>query len=382
MAAADNNNKNSFVSPRNLVELGLSLLRQELVLSNLVWKNPVTDWTGRVNDTVNVRIPGRTAARHFSADGTQAWRPNQDVGPDSNVSPATGQDLYKNTFGLRPSIIVDTITEDTISLAIDDVIYNAVGVTDEQMTLDVQDFGRQVTAPQIRAMAEAMDAKVATLLSGAPYQTGQSGLFTNTKLTTTYHAPGATSNNPTPAGGTVDDGYSVMAGEYLRLLLQARTTLDKKFVPQADRTLVVSPEIEFILLQSKRLTQSALGADSIAEGALRNAVVGQLFGMNVVVAQGLPAYSSFLFHRSAFILTTVTPRVPDGAVFGSSADANGFALRWVRDYDPQHMIDRSVYTIYTGSSSVNDGGKYGVTADANKNVRGVFIDGSSFALLT
>jgi hypothetical protein len=380
MAAVENNNKNVFVSPRNLVELGLGLLRQNLVLGNLVWKNPITDWTGRVNDTVNIRIPGRTAARHYSADGNQAWRPNQDIGPDTNVLPSTGQDVYHNARGLRPSIVVDTLSETTISAAIDDVVYNAIGVTDEQMTLDVQDFGRQVVAPQVRAMAEIVDAKVATLLATAPYQTGQSGLFTNTKLSTTYHAPGATTNNPTPSGGTISDGYSVMADEYLRLLLQARTTMDKKFVPQQDRTLVVSPEIEFVLLQSKRLTQSALGADDIASQSLRQAVVGSLYGMNVVVAQGLPAYSSFLIHRTAFVLTTIAPRVPDQAPFGATNSEAGFAMRWVKDYDAQYMIDRSVFSLYTGSTSVNDGGSYGVAADANKNVRAVFIDGTSFSL--
>lgn len=382
MATSPSSNNNVFVNPQNLVDLGLAALRQKLVLTNLVWTNPVADWSGRPGDAVSVRIDAiaNDGAKHFTLDGNQGWRGrtndvSQNIGPDG-FGGLGNNDTYHNRYGARPEIIVGTVHESVISMQIDDIVYDARGVTDEQMTLDIKDFGKQVVAPQVRNMAEAMDAKVANLMANAPYQTS-GGLFEKTKLATVTNDPGSDNNNT----GSIEDQYGAMADEFLRVLLEAKTTLDKKYVPADGRTLVATPEVIFILLQSKRLTQSSFGADQIAVQALREASVGTLFGFNIVLVNdpALPAYSAFLFHRSAFILTTIAPKVPSNAPFGATNSAAGFAMRWVQDYDTLHMEDRSVFTVYTGATSVNDGGAYGVTADANKNVRAVYIDCSSFS---
>lgn len=372
MAATDNNNKNTFISPRNLVDLGLVLLRAELTATRLVWTNPITDWTGRVNDTVNAKVPGRTAARYFSGDGTKAWRPNQDIGPDSNVLPQTGNDVYHNTFGLRPSIVTDTVTETSLSFTIDEVVYSALGVTDEQMTLDVTSFGQQVVSPQTRAMAEHMDAKVVSLM------TDSSKYGTDNQINTTTHAVGhGVAGTPT-GGATAVASITDQANDLVDKVLQARQVLNKKFVPLADRKLVVSPDLEYILLSNKNFQQSALSTEARAQDTLADATIGRIYGMDVVLVQTLPARTAIVFHRSAFFLTTIAPKVPAQAPFGEVGTYDGVAMRWIQDYDANHMIDRSVFTLYAGGSHVLDGGAYGVTADNNKNVRAVLINATSF----
>jgi hypothetical protein len=365
VAAAENNNKNTFISPRNLVDLGLVLLRAELTATRLVWTNPITDWTGRVNDTVNAKVPGRTSARYFSGDGTKAWRPNQDIGPDSNV--LNPQNPETRAFGLRPAIVTDTLTETQLSFTIDEVVYNAIGVTDEQMTLDITSFGQQVVAPQTRAMAEHMDAKVVGLMiDGTKYGT-------DNKLTTTTKAVNAATNP-----GTLDK----QAQELLDRILKARQVLNQKFVPLADRTLVISPDLEYVLLSNSQFRASSLTTEERAASVLGEATIGRLFGMDVVLLQTLPANTAIVFHRSAFFLTTIAPKVPAQAPFGEVGTYDGVALRWIQDYDANHMEDRSVFTLYAGGSHVLDGGSYGVTADNNKNVRAVLIDTSSFSVTT
>src|SRR3546814_2543696 len=45
----------------------------------------------------------------------------------------------------------------------------------------------------------------------------------------------------------------------------------------------------------------------------------------------------------------------DLATAGGGMVFDGFAMRWIRDYDPNYLRDRSVVSSFAGAASVNDG---------------------------
>ena len=89
--------------------------------------------------------------------------------------------------------------------------------------------------------------------------------------------------------------------------------------------------------------------------ALRDASIGRIAGFETFVSQYLDPDTAYAIHRSAFVLANMSPVVPDGAPYGASQAYNGYAVRWIRDYDPMYLRDRSVLSCLVGCSSVNDG---------------------------
>lgn len=333
---ATNGNQNNFVQARDVVDVGISLLQKQLTLVNLFFRDSQIDWTGRPNDTVNIRIPQRlSAARQF---GT-GWRPDglsQDVGPNPTSAPDPGNpngayDVYgADAYGDRPAIVVDTVGEVTAPLTIDHAWYKALGVTLEDLTLTVPNFARSYLAPQVRTIAEELDSLAATTMTGA-----------------NYHA-----DLVFDGGALAGDGSDADAAKVIKTILLMRNALNAKYVPQAGRKLVVGINIETALLLSDKFQRYDSQGNT---NALRDATIGRIFGMDVVVDQNVDANSMYLFHNTAFIVSTVTPRAPEGAVQAAAASGDGVSVLWVQDYDALHMIDRSVVTMYAGASAVADG---------------------------
>jgi len=353
--ATSTNNQNTFVQARDVVDVGIALLQKELTLVNLFFRDSHIDWTGRPNDTVNIRIPQRlSAARQF---GT-SWRPGKDVGPTNGVAPDadTGNDGYDafgdSMYGDRPAIVVDTVGEVTSPLTIDKAWYKALGVTLEDLTLTVPNFARQYLAPQVRTIAEELDGLAADTLTGANYHTDL--VF--------------------DGGALAGDGSDKDAATVIKTILLMRNALNAKFVPQANRKLVVGINIETALLLSDKFQRYDSQGNT---NALRDATIGRIFGMDVVVDQNVDPNSMYLFHNTAFIISTVTPRAPEGAVQAASASGDGVSVMWLQDYDALHMIDRSVVTMYAGASAVADGPVVGGNRTVVRAAKASFTEGGS-----
>ncbi|MGP3940513.1 P22 phage major capsid protein family protein [Streptomyces sp. 6N106] len=316
---------NTFLKPEVIASASVGLLERELVLSNLVWTNHGLDFTGAKNDTVSLRIPARTAAR------TLAWRANRDAVDGSG------------------DVVLDTLAEDSISVSLNTDIYSAVPVTDEEMTLDIRDFGSQILDPQVRAVAAYLDNKVATMITGATYAS-----------TTGY---------------TYDAGEGNTSTDILSAITTARKLLNLNDVPQEGRTLLVGANFEERLLNSASLLDVS---QSGSEGALREATIGRLRGFTIVVSNAVGADDAYAFVPSAFILATRAPVIPQGATFGASASHAGYAMRWIRDYDANKLRDRSIVNAFAGTQVVLDQHVPGVP-DASKVLkRAVKITGSEF----
>jgi hypothetical protein len=293
---------NTFIKPTRIAAQALGLLEREIILPALVWRNAGGDFAGAAGDTISIKVPARTQARTRTLRQTRGA-----VG--SQASEGTG------------IITMDELTQTKVDVTLDTAVYSAVPITDEELSLDIVNFGQDVAEPQIRAVAEGVENAIAAEMTGATY------------ATTIYMGA-----NPT-------DPYDQ--------IVDARVALNKANVPMSERYLVVGADFEGILLKSDELHQAdKAGSDS----ALRQATIGSLAGFSqVVVSNALPADVGFAFHRTAYVLGMRSPAVPDGATYGSSQSAFGLAMRWIRDYDFRNVQDRSLFDTYIGTNIVADG---------------------------
>ena len=294
---------NVFLKAEKIVNAGLGLLEREIVLPGLVWRNAGGSFVGAAGDTITIRVPARTTARTRTLRGARGA-----------ASEGTG------------IITMDTLTETGIDVVLDEDIYNAIPITDEEMTLDITSFATQILAPQVRAVAEGLENKVADEMVNATY--------INTVTMTAYD----------PDTGT--------GGAYTAAI-KARRFLNDANVPMNDRIVVMGSGMEETFLNDAHLhVFDQSGSDS----ALRDASIGRIGGFNqVVVSNALPADFCVAYHRTAFVLSLQAPIVPQGVPFGQSESYQGLAMRYLRDYDFRNVQDRSLVDVYAGTNIVADG---------------------------
>lgn len=287
---------NTFLKANRIAAAALGLLEHEIILPALVWRDAGGNFAGAGGDTITVRVPARTTARTRALRGT---RPTASEGD-----------------GI---ITMDDLTETSVDVTLDEDIYNAVAVTDEQLTLDITNFGEQVLQPQVRAVAEGIENKLV-----------------NTMLNATY-ATDLTLDTTDPYKTAVDAGVA----------------LNKANVSRSDRFLVVGADMEGVFLKSDHLSKVDQAGD---DSALRQATIGRLAGFGPVIAtNALPPDVGFAFHRTAYVLSLQAPAIPQGATFGSSQTYANLAMRWLKDYDFRNVQDRSLVDVFAGTNIVADG---------------------------
>jgi hypothetical protein len=279
---------NTFIKATKVVNTALAVLERETVLPNLVWRDAAGDFQGAYSDTISIRLPAYATAQ------TRALR-------------ATDK------------ITIDELTETKVDVTLDTDVYKGVKVTDENMTLDIADFGVQVLGPILRAVKAGIEDELVDTVTGASYA-----------LTETF-------SEADPLGS----------------VLKARTALNKCYAPMADRVFACGAEIEELIL--KDLASRESGAAS-AESALQDALVAKYAGFRIVSVPAFAPDEAYAFHKTAFVLSSRAPVVPDGASWGATQSFNGFAIRVIKDYDPDYLRDRVIANCYVGADVVYDDG--------------------------
>jgi hypothetical protein len=314
---------NAFLKPEKLIAQGLGLLQRELLLPRLVVRRGIADFQGTKNDTINIRIPSILKGREYE------WR-------------------TRNT-----AITTDDLKEYSVPVTLNKHPYSAVGITDEELTLDIVDWGEQVARPQIRAVAELLESYIATAMVNANY-----------RHTVTYEQ-----QDPEIEG----KDYA-----FYRAAVRARKYLNQENVPAAGRKLLVGANVEEAALNSAHLIDVNTSGD---ESVLRDAVIGRVAGFEVIGnCNSIDPDFAVAFHPTAFALGNVAPVVPDGAKAGATLEYESLAMRWIRDYDSDHLRDRSVYSSFAGATSVEDGRNLNPKGEevygelTEENVRAVEID--------
>lgn len=281
---------NEFIKAEKVVSAQLGILEREVVLPNLVWRDAAGDFRGAKNDTISIRLPAYANAR------TRALR--------------SGAARTQDTLHQRK---VD------VSLTTD--IYSDIPVTDEELTLDITNFGEEIINPVLAGVVRAYEDILVDRMESPS--------------TTYQHAVAFNASNPHET------------------LVSARRKLNDSNVPQSGRSLVIGTGLEQAILNAEefvRVDQS--GSDS----ALRDAVIGRIAGFNVIVSNALAPYVGFAFHRTAFVLSSRAPIVPAGAPWGTTMSSGGFAIRTVRVFDPDEVEDRLITDAWVGTNIVQDHG--------------------------
>lgn len=286
---------NVFLKANRIASAALGLLEREIVLPGLVWRDAGGDFRGAGGDTISIKVPARTQARTRALRGTR---------------PTTSEGA-----GI---ITMDELTETKVDVTLDTAVYSAVPVTDEELTLDITDFGAQILEPQVRAVAEGIENAVAAEMTGATY-----------------------------AVNLTFDG-----SDPWKTLIDAHVALNKANIPRTDRVVVCGADVEAAILKSDHLSRVD---QSGSDAALRRAEMGRLANFPVYVSNAIPSNLAFAFHKTAYVLGMRAPVKPDGVNYGASQNAFGLAMRWLRDYDFRNVQDRSLVDTYIGTNIVADG---------------------------
>lgn len=323
----------TFLKPEKIIDTTLALLEQEMVLARTFLNISGMDWAGSKDDTVTLRVPATLTARDYG------WRNDR-----------------------SSAIVFDDLTETSYDISIGGHVYSAVKVTDEQLALDITSFADQVLAPQAKAVAVRLEGKAVDVLTGLPFQ----NIVQLDK-----------SGNGTVADtvGGATDITTAVRNTPQAAVIAARKFLNKAGVPFDGRFLVVGADMEEVFLTSDQLVRYD---QSGSTSALRDATIGRIGGFEVVVSSQIPADEGYAYHRSAVAMAQFAPPVPAGVTFGAAQSRNGYAMRWIRDYDPSYLQDRSVVSAFYGLQGINDGAEIdedgaGAGAAEASNIRAVKI---------
>lgn len=275
----------AFLTSGQISNLTVGLLAREVVLAGTVASVDPSEFNGDNGDEVTIRVPQTRTARVQATPGA--------------------------------AITFDAINETSVTLSLSH-IYDAAPITDEALSLEIEDFAVQVTAPQVESVGSAIERNLATAM------------------------------NAVPADDTGETDAQAAA-------LHAMTVLTQADVPMTGRYLAVSPLAAEKLLASEILTAVDSSGNS---SALRDATIGRLRGFTVVVSNMLSEGTAGLgrmvaYHRSGFAFTSKVPATPRGASSASTATYQGLSMRHIFQYDAAHLQDQSVVSAFVGSVLVD-----------------------------
>ena len=114
--------------------VAIALLTRQLVLPQTVTAIPGDEFAGSNGDTITVRVPQPSASR------------TQDNPGDT--------------------LVADEVDEVPVTVQVNH-LYHLKNVSDQQLSLEIEDFARQITRPQTEAVAVGAEDQVASVMNGA-----------------------------------------------------------------------------------------------------------------------------------------------------------------------------------------------------------------------
>lgn len=271
------------LTAKGISSVAAPLLRRSIVLPATVTMLPGEEFSGSNGDTITVRVPIPREAREQTVRGADI------------------------TFDETHEIPVDVQVKH---------LYDAELLTDEQWTLDLESFARQITPVQVDSIAKKAESQLATVMNNL----------------------------------TADDD-TVTADNARAAVIAAREYLSKQDCPPGDRFLAVSPEFYSVLLNVDefiKVNESGTGS------ALRDATVGRLLGFTVVESNSLTGGTAQAYHRSGFCWANRPPIPATGAQSSASTVAGGVSVRSVLDYISTKLSHASILSTFAGAAAVYD----------------------------
>ena len=277
---------NNILTPDIIAREALMVLRNNAVMANLVHRDYSNDFSGAVGDTITVRKPATFVANDYNG-----------------------------------SIEVQDATETAVSVVMDKHLDVSFAVTAKQMTMEIEDFSKQLLVPAMQAFADKIDKMLIALEAEA------------------------TSRHPHASGAIAPAD-----------MIEARKFLTQNAAPLADRRFVVGATAEADLLNSELFVSAEKVGD--AGTALREASLGRKFGMDCYVDQNIAKSGNYTpsiaFHKNAMALVTRPLALPQGAAKAAIVNYDGFGLRVVYGYDMDKKTDTVSIDMLCGVKLLDD----------------------------
>ena len=235
---------NTLITPTIVAKEALAILRNNCVYKDLVHTDFSEEFVNHIGDTVNVRVPATLAAYDFTTD-------------------ITTQDT----------------TESYVPVALNKFKDVSVVITSKEWSLSLVDFSRQVIAPAMAAIGEAVDKDIANAIFG-----GAGSTVSRTAATPT----------------TLGDFASIAKA------------LDIAKAPKINRSLVMSPYHKYVYAQLDHLVK---GSYAGSNDLLRRNEIGPVYGIDTFMDQNTPT-STASVSGTAVGTITVALKVGDGFVYG------------------------------------------------------------------
>lgn len=280
---------NTYIKAEQWVSLALAALYRDSVLPNVVTRYDGRGFIGAKDDRVHYKLKPVTKARDYE------WR--------TRTAP----------------IVVDEIYRTDAEIKLDTHTYSANGITDEELTLDISDFGTEIVLPQLEAVRDRLERKVVSALATAPF--------------------GLTNLNAVAA----DSAFTKALGW--------SAALTSRGMPLTNRTLVVGSAVYPWIMADPKLIQYD---SNQATTAYREAMFGRIAGFDAVQSDLIPATAIYALHPTWAVLANLAPEIPQGVTYGARRTFEGYSLRVIRDYDSNYARDRSLVSTFSGISSIND----------------------------
>lgn len=281
--------EHTIIKTEQFTELGVQALKSLAWLPQFFQMFPGDRFKGALNDTLTFNT-GR-----FTIAGEYEWRTR-----------------------LNP-VQLQRIGQTSATVKLDKHLVQAVPITNEQATMDIKSFGREIVLPQVEAMRVEIHHQVMKALRAAPLK------VTNIDAT------------------TGDNPYDVAVSAHL--------ALERAGVPSENRFWIVGSDAEEWLLRSDVLLDPARGGNALAQ----NNTIGRIRGFDVISGSTLiGAKEMFFGHKSGLLVANVAPEAPFNVPNSSRTSVDGFSLMGTLTYSDSYQSSVSTFSTFMGCNSVND----------------------------
>lgn len=285
-------------------------VQKKVVLPNLFTRKGFDDFKGAIGDTLNMKVPGKLPFRTYE---------------------------FRNDRS--EPIQYDVYEEHKIALKITGQKYSAVRITDEQKDFDLDQGWAPLLEEQAAAVARGVEFECYSALTSAPYE--------------------------------VEIGMNEDAPRFA--ITEARRVLNRFQAEPGNRVLLVGSDVDLVMQNDPHFNLAMNVGDVAASSALQNAIIGRYKGFTVIQHSDIAPDEAYAMTPDAFALLLAAPSAPTGAPQASTVAWNGYAFRWICDYDTDYQYDRSVVSTWVGTQSVKD-----VLAGTDKNGQAIRTEDAHF----
>lgn len=243
------------------------------------------------------------------------------------------------------------------SIAITDHFYNAIPLTDEANTFYIQDLAEEVIAPLVESVSEKVDNRIVeafrTVKPGlSKADTAGKGKLVdgNGKVYNSIDAVVEAGVRDVVAGANVtvkpENLKANTHADVRKVIRYASTVLDQRGVPSRGRYLIVGSSWKQALEADSSLTKvNEAGTGDL----LRDNTIARLSGFTIVAAPGLDGTEAYAYSADGVGLALVPPANASGAPFQVRVAKDGYAFRYLQDYDTNRLQDRAVLSTFVGA---------------------------------